>query len=96
MDLGHAAEVVGQWTIQAGGWVVAGGVVWTKVVAPVVFRPVGKALARGARHEAEAVVHELVDPQIQLLTRGQHALEQRLSEVADQLGRVLDRMPPAP
>ena len=74
--------------------VTAGTLIWSKAVAPLVFRPIGKALARGARSEAEAAVHELVDPHINQLTEGQAALGQRLDHLTTQVGEVLDRMPP--
>lgn len=74
--------------------VTATTLVWQHAVAPLVFRPIGKALARGARSEAEAAVHELVDPHIDALTEGQTQLGQRLDHLTDQLGEMIDRMPP--
>lgn len=89
------AEVADQ-LVRASVIVSASAIIWTKVAAPLIFRPIGKALAHGARHEAELVVHELVDPQVALLKEGQAALEQRLDALTSKVGEVLDRMPPSP
>lgn len=84
----------GEAFVQFAAVATAASVVWSKVVAPLVFRPIGKALARGARNEAQGVITELVQPQVDELKRGQAALAHQIVGIDDQVSAILDRMPP--
>ena len=73
--------------------VAAVGVIWTKAVVPVVFRPIGKALAHGARKEAESAISTSVEPQLQELRQGQVTMHNDLYSLRSQVAAILDRMP---
>lgn len=81
-------------TVRVAVVTTAAATLWRYVAAPLIFRPIGRQLAKGARSEAEAVVAELVEPRIaELRTAHDHlaAGQERLSDRLDRVLLVLDR-----
>ena len=83
--------------VKAAAVTAAVGFLWSRVIAPIVFRPIGRALARGARGEARKAIAEMVEPVIEDLRSDVTELKAQYREHGRKLDELLDRTEtPAP